>query len=174
MREPEDVSAMLRLYELGWGAKRIAAELGVSRNTVRRYLRQGGWAGVPQPPAGGGLGATRDLGGGAVQTSPGQRRGGTPGAGRGVGGGGVVTHGGAGLCAVAPAIRRPLAVAAVGRVMFSDWIGVVALVADANELGNTASTFRRWKSPVVKCPPFGQRHRARYLSPLLHARCRLR
>ena len=40
-REPEDVSAMLRLHELGWGAKRIAAELGVSRNTVRRYLRQG-------------------------------------------------------------------------------------------------------------------------------------
>ena len=41
MREPEYVSAMLRLHELGWGAKRIAAELGVSRNTVRRYLRQG-------------------------------------------------------------------------------------------------------------------------------------
>ena len=37
MLEPEDVSAMLRLNELGWGAKRIARELGVSRNTVRRY-----------------------------------------------------------------------------------------------------------------------------------------
>ncbi len=40
---------MLRLHELGWGAKRIAAELGVSRNTVRRYLRQGGWAGYRSP-----------------------------------------------------------------------------------------------------------------------------
>ncbi len=46
MREPEDVSAMLRLHELGWGTKRIAAELGVSRNTVRRYLRQGGGRGT--------------------------------------------------------------------------------------------------------------------------------
>jgi transposase len=56
MREPEDVSAMLRLYELGWGAKRIAAELGVSRNTVRRYLRQGGWAGYGSPRREGALG----------------------------------------------------------------------------------------------------------------------
>jgi transposase len=44
METPEDVAVMLRLSELGWGAKRIAFELGCSRNTVRRYLRQGGWA----------------------------------------------------------------------------------------------------------------------------------
>lgn len=44
MRTPEDVQAML-----GWGAKRIAVELGCSRNTVRRYLRQGGWEPY-QPP----------------------------------------------------------------------------------------------------------------------------
>lgn len=56
MREPEEVSAMLRLHELGWGAKRIAAELGVSRNTVRRYLRQGGWAGYRSPRRAGALG----------------------------------------------------------------------------------------------------------------------
>jgi transposase len=43
MHTPEDVQAMLKLASLGWGAKRIAAELGCSRNTVRRYLRQGGW-----------------------------------------------------------------------------------------------------------------------------------
>ena len=43
METPEDVAVMLRLSELGWGAKRIAFELGCSRNTVRRYLRQGGW-----------------------------------------------------------------------------------------------------------------------------------
>jgi transposase len=40
---------MLRLHAAGWGAKRIADELGCSRNTVRRYLRQGGW----KPYAGG-------------------------------------------------------------------------------------------------------------------------
>lgn len=43
MQAPEDVQAMLKLASLGWGAKRIAMELGCSRNTVRRYLRQGGW-----------------------------------------------------------------------------------------------------------------------------------
>ena len=43
MERPEDVQAMLKLASLGWGAKRIAAELGCSRNTVRRYLRQDGW-----------------------------------------------------------------------------------------------------------------------------------
>lgn len=43
MQTPEDVQAMLKLASLGWGAKRIAAELGCSCNTVRRYTRQGGW-----------------------------------------------------------------------------------------------------------------------------------
>lgn len=43
MQTPEDVQAMLKLASLGWGAKRIAMELGCSRNTVRRYLRQDGW-----------------------------------------------------------------------------------------------------------------------------------
>lgn len=49
MREPEDVAAMLRLHALGWGLKRIARELGVSKNTVKRYVRQGGWAGYRRP-----------------------------------------------------------------------------------------------------------------------------
>jgi transposase len=35
----EVVRQMGRLAELGWGAKRIARELGVARNTVKRYLR---------------------------------------------------------------------------------------------------------------------------------------
>jgi DNA-binding NarL/FixJ family response regulator len=43
MVEPEAVAAMLRLKDLGWGSKRIARELGVSRGTVRRYLVAGGW-----------------------------------------------------------------------------------------------------------------------------------
>src|SRR6266511_991624 len=44
METPGDVAVMLRLAELGWGSKRIAAELGCSRTTVKRYLGQGGWA----------------------------------------------------------------------------------------------------------------------------------
>jgi transposase len=49
MQTPDDVQAMLKLASLGWGAKRIAAELGCSRNTVRRYLRQGGWQAYRAP-----------------------------------------------------------------------------------------------------------------------------
>ena len=43
MKAPDDVSAMLRLKALGWGSKRIAAELGCARNTVRRWLTEGDW-----------------------------------------------------------------------------------------------------------------------------------
>jgi uncharacterized protein YjcR len=43
MLAPQEVQRMLALSALGWGAKRISRELGCSRNTVREYLRQGGW-----------------------------------------------------------------------------------------------------------------------------------
>ena len=43
MKTPEDVTAMARLKSLGWGARRIAAELGCSKNTVKRWLREGDW-----------------------------------------------------------------------------------------------------------------------------------
>ena len=43
MKTPDDVSAMVRLKALGWGSKRIAAELGCSRNTVKRWLQYGDW-----------------------------------------------------------------------------------------------------------------------------------
>ena len=49
METPEDVTTMLRLRQAGWGLKAIAAELGCSKNTVKRYVRLGGW----QPYAGG-------------------------------------------------------------------------------------------------------------------------
>ena len=42
MLQAEEVAAMLRLHGLGWGAKRLAKEFGCARNTVQRYLRQGG------------------------------------------------------------------------------------------------------------------------------------
>lgn len=43
MRTPDEVSAMLALKAQGWGSKRIARELGCLRNTVKRWLAQGGW-----------------------------------------------------------------------------------------------------------------------------------
>lgn len=49
MREPEEVAAMLALQAKGWGARRIARELGVSRNTVKRDLAAGGWVGYRRP-----------------------------------------------------------------------------------------------------------------------------
>jgi transposase len=50
MKEPDDVSAMLRLKSLGWGARRIAAELGCSRTTARRWLKEGVWHRPAPPP----------------------------------------------------------------------------------------------------------------------------
>ena len=44
MRAPDEVAAMVRLRDLGWGTRRIAAELGCHRETVQRYLAAGGWA----------------------------------------------------------------------------------------------------------------------------------
>jgi transposase len=49
MLEPEEVSAILRLNELGWGAKKIGRELGISRNTVKDYVAAGGWIPYRQP-----------------------------------------------------------------------------------------------------------------------------
>ena len=42
MRTPDEVAAMQRLHGLGWGTRRIAAEIGVHRETVQRYLAAGG------------------------------------------------------------------------------------------------------------------------------------
>ena len=42
MLQPDEVATMLRLRELGWGTKRLAREFGCARNTVRRYVREGG------------------------------------------------------------------------------------------------------------------------------------
>lgn len=49
MKAPDEVSAMQRLKGLGWGSKRIAAELGCSRNTVRCWLAQGDWRPCASP-----------------------------------------------------------------------------------------------------------------------------
>src|SRR3954467_12106334 len=44
MRAPDEGGAMLGPRALGGGTRRIAAELGCDRETVRRYLAAGGWA----------------------------------------------------------------------------------------------------------------------------------
>jgi len=45
MRAPDEVAAILRLHGLGWGTRRIAAEVGCcNRETVQRYVAAGGWA----------------------------------------------------------------------------------------------------------------------------------
>lgn len=46
---PDDVAAILRLKKLGWGAKTIAREFGISKNTVKAYLRQKGWVAYQRP-----------------------------------------------------------------------------------------------------------------------------
>ena len=35
----QEQEAITNLYRLGWGIRRIARELGLSRNTVRSYIR---------------------------------------------------------------------------------------------------------------------------------------
>jgi transposase len=43
MQTPELVEQIITLSHCGWGKRRIAKELSISRNTVRRYLRSKGW-----------------------------------------------------------------------------------------------------------------------------------
>ncbi len=52
MMKADEVEAMLGLYELGWGTKRIAAEFGSSRNTVKRYVEAQGWVSYGGPRRG--------------------------------------------------------------------------------------------------------------------------
>ena len=53
MRTPDEVAAMQRLHGLGWGTRRIAAEVGCNRETVQRYLASGAWVSfrVPTRPS---------------------------------------------------------------------------------------------------------------------------
>lgn len=49
VQNPQDVEVMQRLSAAGWGRRRIARELGCSPETVRKYLRQGGWQPYVKP-----------------------------------------------------------------------------------------------------------------------------
>jgi transposase len=57
MVEPEQVAGIRGLRALGWGAKRIARELKMRRNTVRRYIKGGESAEVQVRPGARRLGA---------------------------------------------------------------------------------------------------------------------
>src|SRR5690349_16510809 len=50
MLDSEIVRQIRALTALGWGAKRIAAAVGASRNAVRRYVREGAAAETQQRP----------------------------------------------------------------------------------------------------------------------------
>lgn len=52
MLEPEIVKQIRALTALGWGKKRIARELGIARNSVRRYVREGEAAETQTRPGG--------------------------------------------------------------------------------------------------------------------------
>ena len=43
MQSPEIVDQILAMYAFGYGKKKIAKELGISSNTVKRYIHQNGW-----------------------------------------------------------------------------------------------------------------------------------
>jgi transposase len=49
MKEPEEVAAMLRLWAVGWGLKRIGREFRCSHHTVKRYVEAGGFIAYKQP-----------------------------------------------------------------------------------------------------------------------------
>jgi transposase len=59
MQTPEDVALMLRLKAAGLGIKQIARKMGCSKNTVRRYIRSGGYVSYKRPERHSVLGALK-------------------------------------------------------------------------------------------------------------------
>ena len=92
MRTPDEVTSILELQRKGWGAKRIARALGISKNTVKRYLRAGGWQAVWTAVSGEGAGSMCRMGGRAIPEAPRQRRRGASGASARVRAAGVTAH----------------------------------------------------------------------------------
>lgn len=60
MKKSDEVEAMLHLHALGWGLKRIARELGCSKNTVRRYVEADGLMSYSRRAGGGKLDAQEE------------------------------------------------------------------------------------------------------------------
>ncbi|GHV33173.1 hypothetical protein FACS1894187_00730 [Synergistales bacterium] len=42
MKNREEILEVIRLHNLGWGTRRIAGELEISRETAKKYIRNGG------------------------------------------------------------------------------------------------------------------------------------
>jgi transposase len=59
MQTPDDVALMLRLKAAGLGIKQIARKMGCSKNTVRRYIRSGGYVSYKRPERHSVLGALK-------------------------------------------------------------------------------------------------------------------
>ena len=49
MLTPETVDQIQALFSKGWGKKRIARELGISRTTVKRYIANKTWQPYKSP-----------------------------------------------------------------------------------------------------------------------------
>lgn len=49
MQTPDEIDEILRLSRSGIGFKKIAKELGISRNTVKKYVNQAGWKPYSRP-----------------------------------------------------------------------------------------------------------------------------
>ena len=100
MLTPEEVAAMARLHALGWGSKRIADEVGCSRNTVKQYLAPGSWVAFCRPRRRRRLDGLKDWL--AERFRRRQLRCGAPGSVARARDCGVAAHGGAGGSAIAP------------------------------------------------------------------------
>ena len=61
MKTPDEVLAMVRLHECGWGLRRIAAQFGCSRQTVKRYVKAGGPVKFSKPARQGRLSGCEDF-----------------------------------------------------------------------------------------------------------------
>ena len=62
MRMPDEVSTMQRLHGLGWGTRRIAAEVGCNRETVAAVSGGGCLGAMPGSDPAWPAGGTRGLG----------------------------------------------------------------------------------------------------------------
>ena len=60
IRNSKDVTEISCLHRQGWGTKKIARALGISRNTVKKYLRQGEWKPYQSAPRAGKLAGLSD------------------------------------------------------------------------------------------------------------------
>ena len=106
MQTPEDVAQMLRLKAAGLSIKHVARQMGCSKNTVRRYLRGGGWVAYKRPERRRTLRGLEAVAWRATAAASRQRGRRAPGSGTRARHQSVAAHRGAGGGAVAPRAAR--------------------------------------------------------------------